>query len=81
MVIALLACLAGIAITGWIQTTDAFWGAAWVETAHRALGNGIPVLIGLHVLGVVVASVRHRENLVRAMVSGHKRAARGTHIA
>lgn len=25
MVIALLACLAGIAITGWMQTTDAFW--------------------------------------------------------
>lgn len=73
MIMALLACVAGIAVTGWMQTTDAYWGVAWVETAHELLGNGILVLVGLHVAGVVVASVRHGENLVRAMMTGRKR--------
>jgi cytochrome b len=81
MVVTLLACLIGIAITGWMQTSDAFWGVEWVETLHRVLGNGIVVLVGLHVLGVILASVRHRENLIRAMLSGRKRAARGSDVA
>ncbi|CDX54564.1 Cytochrome B561 [Mesorhizobium plurifarium] len=74
MVLALVICIAGIALTGWMQTTDAWWGVAWVEDTHKVLGNGILVLIGLHVGGVVLASLRHDENLVRAMVTGRKRA-------
>jgi cytochrome b len=81
MVVVLLACLAATAITGWMQTTDAFWGAEWVERLHETLGNGILGLIGLHVVGVVLASVRHRENLIRAMISGRKRARCGSDIA
>ena len=74
MIVALLATLAGTAITGFMMTTDAYWGAQWVENLHEALANGMLVLIGLHVAGVIVAGIVHGENLVRAMITGRKRA-------
>ena len=45
---------------------------AWVERVHKRLVNGLMVLISLHVMGVVLSSRRHRENLVAAMVTGEK---------
>lgn len=72
MVLALLACVAGTALTGWLYTTDAFWGMAWLEQLHRLLAWLLLGLIALHVTGVLVTSRRHRENLVRAMIDGRK---------
>ncbi len=73
MIIALLAALIGTAITGYMMTTDAYWGAKWVEKLHETLAHGTLVLAGLHVLGVVVSSLMHGENLVKAMWTGRKR--------
>lgn len=74
MVILLLLMIAGIATTGYMMTTDAYWGIEWVEETHETLVYATIGLIVLHVAGVVLASVEHRENLVRAMVTGWKRA-------
>lgn len=74
MVLALLAVVLGLALTGWLYTTDRFWGDATVERVHVALAWAMVVMAALHVAGVVLESVRQRENLVAAMVHGRKRA-------
>jgi cytochrome b len=81
MVVLLIALTAAVALTGWLQTTDAYWGVEWVEETHETLANIFLVAIPLHVLGVIHASRRHRENLVAAMITGRKRAASDSDLA
>ena len=73
MIVALLSTLIATGFTGWLQTTDPFWGSAAMEEVHEIFANSMLVLIGLHVAGVVYSGLRHRENLVRAMFTGRKR--------
>ncbi|WP_395020712.1 cytochrome b/b6 domain-containing protein [Dongia sp.] len=80
MILALLATMAAVAATGWMQTTDTWFGVDWVEEVHEVLASVMLGLVGLHVLGVLVASLRHRENLVRAMFTGRKRLPGGADI-
>lgn len=67
-----LILLAGGALTlsGWANYNEI--GGNWIEELHEVLGNGMLLLVGVHVAGVVVSSRLHRENLVRAMVTGRK---------
>jgi cytochrome b len=81
MVVALLATVGSLALTGWLYTTDWLWGYAWLEQLHAALGWLLLGLVALHVCGTVATGVKHQENLVAAMFSGAKRAARGDDVA
>lgn len=72
MVVALLMTIGATALTGWLQTTDAFWGSDALEDIHEALATLILVLVAGHLGGVLLASLRHGENLVRAMIDGQK---------
>jgi len=74
MVLALIVMLIGTCVTGYMMTTDAYWGSDAMEDIHGALANATVALIVLHVLGVLFASFEHRENLVKAMVTGRKQA-------
>jgi cytochrome b len=73
MIVALLVMLAGTCITGYMMTTDAYWGSSRVEDIHGAMANVTVGLIVAHVLGVLIASFENRENLVVAMITGRKR--------
>lgn len=72
MVLVLLALLLATAGTGWLSQTDAFFGNDLVSGVHSALSSILIAAAGLHVLGVLVSSVLHRENLLRAMLTGRK---------
>lgn len=73
MILALLAGVSLVGLTGWLQTTDAFFGVEWLEEVHEVLAYGVLALVGLHVAAAIGESVHYRENLVRAMVTGRKR--------
>ena len=61
--------------TGWLLTTDAFWGSIGAQHVHSIVAHGVILLVLAHLAGIALASLRHRETLVRAMVVGAKRAA------
>ena len=73
MIIALLLDAALTGISGWLYTTDRFWGVEWIETVHSTLADSLLLLAAAHVAGVTFSSWRHRENLVAAMFHGRKR--------
>jgi len=56
--------------SGWLVYQD--MGGEWLEEVHEALATGMLAVAALHVAGVVVSSLAHRENLVRAMFTGQK---------
>lgn len=74
MVVALLSMAGMAGLSGWLSVTDRFWGVEWVQEGHEWLSNALLLLIAFHLAGVVFTSLRHRENLVRAMLTGRKQA-------
>lgn len=73
MILALMTMIIVISVSGWMQTTDAFWGVGWVQETHRWTVNILLGLVVLHASAAVAESFRHRENLVWAMITGFKR--------
>ncbi|TFZ08632.1 cytochrome b/b6 domain-containing protein [Ramlibacter humi] len=75
MALTLWGCIALLGFTGWLYTTDAFWGEAWLDRTHQVLGWSTLALVVLHLAGVALTARQHREKLVKAMLSGEKPAA------
>lgn len=72
MILLLLGMLVLVAGSGWMSETDRWFGVPWVDHLHHISAKILLLLIGAHVAGVVVSSRLHRENLVRAMITGRK---------
>ena len=75
---ALLALAAGTALTGLATLPDS--GQNWLDELHEGLANAMLAMVLVHIAGVVVGSLAHRENLAAAMLTGRKRGAPGTGI-
>jgi len=54
--------------------TYLFFGVDWVERLHTWSSNLVLILVVVHVLGVLLMCALQKENLVRAMITGRKRA-------
>ena len=81
MILALLLAISITALTGWLATTDSYYGDERVQILHSLCADGVLFLVLVHVGGVALASLHHRENLVKAMFTGRKRKAENTDIA
>ncbi len=81
MALALMGCVIGLALTGWLYTTDRFFGDETVDAIHQVLAWTLLALVATHLVGVIFTSLRHRENLIRAMFDGRKPAPHDTDIA
>ena len=72
MIFNLLLTLIGISASGYMMTTNAFWGVEWVEEVHEVLVTWAEISIVLHIAAVLFESWRTGVNLPRAMVTGTK---------
>lgn len=73
MMLALMALVLALGLTGWLQGTDLFWGEDWLEALHEGLAGTLVGLAGLHALAAIVLSRLEGVDLVRAMLTGVKR--------
>ena len=72
-IVVMLGLVALIAASGWATYNDL--AGEWLEELHELAANTMLAVVAVHVAGVIVASRLHRQNLVAAMVTGHKPAA------
>ena len=73
MVLLLWATLLAITVTGACLDTTTWRDYRPLHAWHDGLSDALLGLVGLHLLGVLYTSLRHRENLVLAMLTGQKR--------
>lgn len=59
------------------NTWVASWHGDWLEELHEGVANFAVLLIGGHLVGVLVSSLKHKENLVRSMWNGIKQRRKG----
>lgn len=69
-IVLLLALGIATGLVGWAMYNEI--GGEWLEDLHEGLAATMLTVVFIHVAGVISGSLLHSENLVRAMITGHK---------
>ena len=72
MIYNLMLALLVVGLSGYLMTTDMFWGIEWPEDLHEFAVGWTEVSVVLHILAVIYESKRTRVNLPAAMIRGYK---------
>lgn len=72
MIYNLLLTILLIGLSGYLMTTDMFWGVGWIEEVHEILVSWAELSVVVHIAAVILESRRLHTNLPRAMVTGYK---------
>ena len=66
----ILVIVLAISLTGYCIFNDI--GSNWYSEAHEIFANLLIGVVIIHIFGVAISSYLHKENLVRAMITGFK---------
>ena len=72
MAFVLWALVLVVAVTGWMQGLDAFWGEEWLQQVHEVLAYVLAAFAVVHVVAAIVTSYATRVNLIKSMITGNK---------
>lgn len=73
MMLTLLSLILLLGLSGWMMSTELFWGSDFMEEAHEFFAGSLIGCVGLHAAAAIIDSLRHQENLIMSMIHGYKR--------
>jgi len=73
MIYNLLFTVLVICVSGYLMITDAFWGTEWTEQLHRVSVAWAEFCAVVHIVAVILESLRTKVNLPRSIITGYKK--------
>lgn len=70
--VAMWIAIIGLGTTGWMMGLDAFWGDERLEELHEGIANLVKILVVLHLLGMLIDSIRYRRGTWLGMITGRR---------
>ncbi|MFQ1852655.1 cytochrome b/b6 domain-containing protein [Aeromonas veronii] len=80
MIILLLTCLVGTAVTGILTNYEDLFGDEVMEGIHEFFAKTLQIAIFVHVLAVIAIDRLTHGDLIRAMITGKKRVPSGVDV-
>lgn len=82
MILLLLGWVGAIVVTGLLSRGEGYAGPLWphlggegLAELHETLVDILPIIVGVHIVGVLLGGAAAKQSLILAMVSGRKEAA------
>lgn len=73
MIYNLIISMLGIGLSGYLMTTDTFWGVEWPGIMHEVFVYWAEFCVLVHIAAVLFESLRTRVNLPLSMITGNKK--------